>query len=105
MLSEGERRLLAGIESQLSESAPGLDRRMRIHAWRSTPHEPTPRLPVVLLVVGVLGLIGPTFASTPGVAFLLALGSMTLIVYGLFHLPVHPCPRLGPDEGREREAD
>jgi len=67
---------------------------MRIHAWRSTPHEAAPRLPLALIIVGVTGIFATVFASSIAGRVLLVVGSVTLIAYALCQLPVHPSPRL-----------
>jgi Protein of unknown function (DUF3040) len=102
MLSDREERQLRGIESQLSDEAPGLERQMLVHAWNSTPRESAPRLPVVLLILGIVGMLATAFVPTGGGRFLLALGTVTLLGYALFHLPVHPSARLysTEEEGR-----
>jgi hypothetical protein len=77
---------------------------MRVHAFDSTPHEPTPRLPVVLLVLGGATMLATAFAPTTiAGCVLLALATVTLLGYAVFNLPVHPSPRLSG--GSDEEAD
>jgi Protein of unknown function (DUF3040) len=103
MLSERERRLLSGIEHQLADSAPRLDRRMRVYAWSSTPRQRIPRLPLTTLIFGVTGLVAPTFISSIPIVFLVSLGSVALILCALLHLPVDPDPRFRSHEDGERD--
>jgi hypothetical protein len=104
MLSDREERQLRGIESQLSDAAPRLERRMRIHAWQSTPHEATPQLPLALLIIGVAGILATGFVSSAGGRVLVAVCSFALIGYALFHLPVNPSPPLGPEPRKHDEG-
>jgi hypothetical protein len=105
MLSERERQVLFGIEHQLADSAPRLDRRMRVHAWSSTPRQRIPRLPLATLIFGVAGLVAPSFVNSIPVVFFVSLGSVALILYGLLHLPVNPDPLFRSHEDRERDED
>jgi hypothetical protein len=105
MLNDRERDELRQIESGLSES-DGLERRMRVHAWRSTPHKAIPWLPVILLIVGVLGILAAAYTTaTVAGRVLLAIGSVTLIGYALCQFPVNPSPGLRPDEESGQDAD
>jgi len=104
MLNDRERDELRQIESGLSES-DGLERRMRIHAWRSKPHAATPRLPVVLLILGVLGILTAAYTSAIVAGrVLLTIGSVTLIAYALCQFPVNPSSGLHPDEEPGEDA-
>ena len=85
MLDDRELRVLAGIEQNLSHTSPGLDRLL--------VEEHKPRLPQVLLGIGLVGFfVLPWFLSgTMARLILLALGlSVGLVLYGLFHIPVNP---------------
>jgi Protein of unknown function (DUF3040) len=108
MLNDRELRVLAGIERNLSNSSPGLDH-LLVEGRRS-------RLPHVFLGIGLVGfLVLPWFVSGTMVGpILLALPlavSVSLVVYGLFHIPVSPdLPagrgvKIGPDDSGEELTD
>ncbi len=81
MLSDGERRQLDRIESELAAAHPGLARRLA--------GKRTPRLPVAALIAGVIGLLvlTPLSAVNLGSSVVVATISMALILYALFRLP------------------
>jgi hypothetical protein len=103
MLSDDERELRR-IEGELSES-DDLERLSRIHAWRSTVHTATPRLPVMLVIVGVLGILAAAYVATVLAGrVLLTVGSVTLIAYALCQFPVNPSSGSQPDNDSSQDA-
>jgi hypothetical protein len=80
MLSDREQLELAEIGARLSEAYPGLVRRLT--------GQRTPRLPVLLLVMGVIGVVvGPMLAGGIAMAWLVGLASVSAVMYGLFRVP------------------
>ena len=105
MLSHRERHQLAVIEHELTESSFDLERKMRRFDWRCTPRTTPQLLPVVLLLVGAVGLLTltPVYARSLTGVLVVGAGSAALVLRALFTLPASPS-RLRPDESDHHGA-